>query len=280
MKDLTDGLNTRFNIALQSTSEKEFYQSLYHYFDYIHKTPELKSIYAESEDKYRNEHIKIWEKRPMIDEEADEAERQTMKLERFNLFALGCSIDVLIHTPIDDYRNTPESDGKQDPIAVMLMKGLKYTIGLKKWRTENLKVYARWFDGKRNQYEVELRRFHLMFLEELAKPRNTKIEVSFDRENSVLNIGDKKIKLKLKNDKPNAHYVLEYIFDNEEGLGTQSFYTDIIKAKFPNEKMEWRSIYRACKDINTKVGIQANIGDFLIVKSGKTGYTQVNSKYT
>ncbi len=83
----------------------------------------------------------------------------------------------------------------------------------------------------------------------------------------------------MKNDYPNAHYVLEYIFDNKEGLGAKSFYSEILENKFPKEKMDWRSVYRACLDINKKVSEQAKISNFLIIKTGISGYIQVNSEF-
>lgn len=34
MENLITGLNKRFGIALQKSTDKEFYLNLYHYFDY------------------------------------------------------------------------------------------------------------------------------------------------------------------------------------------------------------------------------------------------------
>jgi hypothetical protein len=42
---------------------------------------------------------------------------------------------------------------------------------------------------------------------------------------------------------------------------------------------DWRTIYRACKDIQEKVRKVTKIEDFLIIKTGVTGSVQVNSKY-
>lgn len=282
MTDLAESLNTRLNLAVQSTSDRDFYQCLYHYFDFIEKTPELKKIFEDSEKDYSEKHGKRWEKRPMTDDEAEEAESQTIKLERFNLYAVGCTIYVRIYLPIDDYKNTDAPDNKQDPVALLLVRGMDYTVKLKKWSEKTLKIYNKWFDGKRNLYESELKRFHVMLLDELAKPKprtTSKPEIIFDKENSILKIDDKEVHIKLKNDLPNSHYVLEYVFTNEDGLKEKSFYSDILESKFPAEKMDWRSIYRACNDINKKVSEQANINKFFIVKTGKTGYAQINSDY-
>lgn len=105
------------------------------------------------------------------------------------------------------------------------------------------------------------------------------LKVRFDKDASVLYIGEKKVLIKQKNDRPISHYVLEYIFDNEEGLTAQSFYSEILESKFSDEQKDWRSLYRACNDINSKVSKQALLTDFLIVKTGLSGYTQINPNY-
>lgn len=104
-------------------------------------------------------------------------------------------------------------------------------------------------------------------------------ELKFDKEASVLYLNDKKVLIQQKTDKPNAHYILEYIFENEEGLKANSFYSEILESKFPKEQKNWRSVYRACNDINKKVSEQALVSNFLIVKSGVSGYTQINPNY-
>lgn len=289
--DLKDSLNTRFNIAIQSSSELEFYQSIYSYFDYIHKTPELLAIFEESENDYTQKHRNFWRKHPMTDEEADEAAAQTTKLEGFNLFAIGATMYVRIYLPIDDYKKTEEPDSQQDPVAVILMRGVKYAESLnkfdnkspiKKWSKKSLEGYARWFNGRRGYYERELRKFHLMFLDELSKLKpqiGINFEVKFDTKESILTIEDKQVKIKLKNDKPVDHYILEYIFNNKEGLKTKSYYSDILEDKFSDEDKNERTLRRGCESINNKVSKQANISNFLIFESGKTGSVQINPVY-
>lgn len=171
MKELIDGLNNRLEIALKSKTEREFYQSLYHYYDFVYKTPALRKILDKSEKEYSHEFGNIWDDKDKkyTEEELVIKRAEVYKLERFNLFALGCGILMRIYLPIDDYRNTNAPDNKQDPVAVILMKGVDYAIKLKKWEKDELKSYNRWFEGERNMYEAELRQFHLMFLEELSK---------------------------------------------------------------------------------------------------------------
>ena len=52
MDSILTALNKRFDIVLQESTDKEFYLSLYHYFDYIETTQELKSIFDQSERDY------------------------------------------------------------------------------------------------------------------------------------------------------------------------------------------------------------------------------------
>ncbi|MEI7462811.1 MAG: hypothetical protein WCK03_00245 [Candidatus Taylorbacteria bacterium] len=103
--------------------------------------------------------------------------------------------------------------------------------------------------------------------------------VSFDCEKSILNIGDKSVHIQQKNDKPNSHYILEYIFENPDGLEAKSYYSEILESKFHNDHLTQRSMGRACEAINAKVSKQAGLANFLVIKTGKTGYVQINSEY-
>lgn len=285
MNNPTEALNTCFNIALQSRTNSDFYQSIYRYFDLIQKTPELKLILDESEEEHDEKlHNEIWKEKketyPMA--EANEKFRQMFKLNRFTLSTSSFDMYERIYLAIENYRNKSEPDKKQDSSAVILVHGIDYAVKLKAWGRKRIEKQHRSLENNRGVFESELRQFHAMFLVEMAKPRVqtvSKPKISFDTENSVLKIGDKKINIKLKNDKPISHYVLEYIFESKEGLTAQSFYSEIIEAKFLKENFEWRSIYRACNDINKKVSEQASISNFLIIKSGQSGYTQINHAY-
>ena len=282
MSDIPDNLNMRFNVVLQSATEREFYQNLYHYFDFIYKTPHLKSIFDESSHEYSKRHYELWKKRPMTDEEADLAEAETIKLERFNLFAVGAFIDGRIYLPIADYRETTEPDAEQDPAAVILLRGLEYATSLNRWNKDTLKLLDRWYNGKRSFYESKLRRFHIIFLDELEKTKfasKKKIEIAFDKEASVLTLDGKRVNIKLKNDKPIEHYILEFIFDNKEGLNAKSYYSEILENKFPEEGKTERSLRRACEALNKKVSEQAEISNFLLFETGKSGSVQINPEY-
>lgn len=139
-----------------------------------------------------------------------------------------------------------------------------------------LLLFGNSFFFRKSQYRKWLERVHNALLAELSKP-GQKTGLSFDRDKSILTIGDKAVRITLKNDKPNAHYVLEYLFDH--GVTERAHFSEIIEDKFLKERMDWRSVYRACQDIQEKVREQAQINDFLDTTTGKTGYTAINPLY-
>ncbi len=110
-----------------------------------------------------------------------------------------------------------------------------------------------------------------------------KIDISFDDVKGILCIGSNTIGIDKKSDVTNGHYVLRYIFTNSEGLTVQSFFSDIEDAYFHESLglMGWRKYYRACEDIQEKIrlGTGGKIQDFLIFKSGRSAYVQINPKY-
>jgi len=290
-------LNRRYNTTLETSSNKEFFLSVHKYCDYLEKNETLKKILIESYKEYTKLHQEVWDfgKECQTEEEADMKGNQTVKIETFNLFALYANIFVRVYERIEYYITTNNPDENQDPSVVILMRGLKYATNLKRWSKETLKSKYNWF-ANRDSYEKELRIFHSALLDELEllqsdKPevphqdeivpvvQNEKYKISFIMNRSLLKINDKEISITLKNDPPVAHYVLEYIFENEEGLQAQSFYSEIIESKFPNSNKNNKSIYDACKDINNKVSKQANLPDFLIIKSGKSAYVEINPDY-
>ncbi len=113
----------------------------------------------------------------------------------------------------------------------------------------------------------------------LGKTEDVPRGVSFDFEKSILKIGDRSVNIQQKNDKPNSHYILEYIFENPDGLEAKSYYSEILADKFRDNSQTQRSMWRACEAINAKVSKQAGISNFLLIKSGETGYVQINPEY-
>jgi hypothetical protein len=108
-------------------------------------------------------------------------------------------------------------------------------------------------------------------------------KLAFDSDRSVLSFDGREILISKKTDKANAHYVLKYIFENPDGLYAKSNYSEIHGALGDTEKQySWKLYYRACEDVQEKVrkGTPERIEDFLIFKSGITGWVQINPKYS
>jgi hypothetical protein len=101
----------------------------------------------------------------------------------------------------------------------------------------------------------------------------------FNVEKSILKVNGKEVKITLKNDRPNEHYILQYIFENPDGLGEKFYYSEIIESMFPMEKKDDKSMRRSCEALNTKVMKQAGLSNFLVIKTGKGGYTQIHPRY-
>jgi len=108
------------------------------------------------------------------------------------------------------------------------------------------------------------------------------IELSFDIESSELSFMGSKILISKKNDKTNSHYVLDYIFKNPDGIGAKSYYSDIYESVGDKAvPYSWRRYHRACSSIQEKIrkNTSEKIDDFLIIKTGESGWVQINNKY-
>lgn len=108
--------------------------------------------------------------------------------------------------------------------------------------------------------------------------KEEKIDFGFDSDKSILYFQEKEIEISLKNDKTNAHYVLEHIFKSEE-LDQQFPFSEIAEDTFKEENDNWRKYYRACEDINKKVYKSTKIDDFLEFSTGRTAWVKINKKY-
>lgn len=113
------------------------------------------------------------------------------------------------------------------------------------------------------------------------KPKRKLIshKLSFDIDKSILYFSGYNIMITLKNDKPNAHYILEHIFTAEDGLDQKYPYEEIAKYTFKDDYDKWRMYYRACEDIKQKVLNKTGINDFLEFSSGESGWVKINDKY-
>lgn len=104
------------------------------------------------------------------------------------------------------------------------------------------------------------------------------IDFGFDCDKSILYLQEKQIPISIKNDKTNAHYILEHIFKSED-LSQQFPFSEIAEDTFKENNDNWRKYYRACEDINKKVYKATKIDDFLEFSSGKTAWIKINKKY-
>ncbi len=286
MKDHVDNLELLYRGVLGSNSDPLFFQNIHRYIDYIKKTPELSEIIDKSEYEYHKNHSNTWKGPANNENQLDIKEEETHRIERFSLYASNyVTLEVRIYWPIEYYKNPPEDlIGKYDPVAFLILKGFEGAKRIGKWNDKYLKTYNKWFTPEQKKlYETNLRQFHIDFLLELKRikePIKESVEekgILFNKDTSVLKINGKEVKITLKNDKTNAHYVLEYIFD--KGITEKSDYTDILEDKFFNEEVDHMSMYRACNDIQEKVRKQAGIENFLEIKSGKSGWVRINPAY-
>lgn len=173
----TEILNLRYQAVLESPTDSLFYRNIHAYIDLIIKTPKLSAIVDESEEETREKHAKIWSTHTEDESELDDREERTYKLERFSLFASHyVTLLVKIYYPLEEYITTNELDRDQDPVALLMLKGLKNILakkwnktpnGMIKWDIKRLKNYNKQIEGKRAYYENKLRQFHIDFLTEI-----------------------------------------------------------------------------------------------------------------
>ena len=121
------------------------------------------------------------------------------------------------------------------------------------------------------------------YLDELTFLKNYKSDkIFFDKENSVLYIKGKKVKIKRKADLPLEHYILECLFDQEDKT-VEVYYKDIAEEKLRelnyDSLTDWKKYYSACERLQEKIREDAQITDFLIFTTNKTGNVKINSEY-
>lgn len=103
-------------------------------------------------------------------------------------------------------------------------------------------------------------------------------QISYDDKKFVLYIGEKAIKIKLKNEEPLDHYILKSL--SESDFKDEAFYSEIIYDFFGDDDKKYRSLYSACERLNNKIfKVDSNIKEFLEYSSGRKGSCRVNPKY-
>jgi len=184
-----DTLQIRYEAVLETESNVRFYQNIHKYIDIIMKNDELSSIINKSAEEYRVGHAQIWHPYTKVESEIKERSRQTYKLEMFNLYTADfTSIYVRIYIPIEDYIKSADPDSEQDPLALLMLFGIK-SHQVKFWTQnrrsmppsaamQSLKMYNKWYTKKeRKQYEQDFKNFHVDFLTAAANTsaKNTDI---------------------------------------------------------------------------------------------------------
>lgn len=109
----------------------------------------------------------------------------------------------------------------------------------------------------------------------------TRKEPWFDKDKSILYFQDKQIKIRLKNDKPLDHYILEAIFSKND-LNEQTDFVEIAEDIMKEEyNGKWERFRHACDKLNQKIfkATDNKISDFIDYTTGKTGWCKVNQKY-
>ncbi|MFA5109400.1 MAG: hypothetical protein WC458_02565 [Patescibacteria group bacterium] len=120
--------------------------------------------------------------------------------------------------------------------------------------------------------------------EELANAKETIKEPWFDKDKSILHFMGEEISIRLKGEKPNDHYILEAIFDQEDKI-EEIYFKDIAKNYLGMEEYDktkdWQILRRACDQLNAKVAKAVdNYKDkFILYATGQTGWCKINQKY-
>lgn len=108
--------------------------------------------------------------------------------------------------------------------------------------------------------------------------------LKFDKKKSELIVKGITIKIRLKNELPIDHYILEALFENEF-WPEEVYYKDIAIERLGytgyDNQNDWRKFYRACQHLNEKVkkATKNEILDFAIYTSGKKAGVKINDKY-
>ena len=204
---LTETLNKRFDVVVNSLTEKDFYLNCYYYFDYIYEHPELLKIYEDAYVTYTRKFGDIWadwndKRREYLDSgrtieppEITTQPEEVSRLEKFDMYCNACGLDVRVYQPIKHYKEC-EHELCGDYNGSLLLNGLDFTLKRYKKDYRNLNkqissTYKHWYEGQREHYQAELSRFHIEFIEEVGKlslvevPHTTEIKPFLN-----LNTGD------------------------------------------------------------------------------------------
>lgn len=300
---IIEELKARYELVISSTPDTLFYRNLHHYFDLIIKTPVLKERWDKEVRFLRDKQIELDEQTELTEEEYNDLLK---KQESFSFYHYGARIFFYVYDLIEEYKNSPDPDQFQEPSVLLMLKGpegfkaknwfrrlyeslpkinlyggLVFITEGRKFLTK--KQALRQLHLERIAYENRLKQFHMYFLGALYEMNGEALslvvpevqEIYFIEDKSTLSFLGTDIKLSLKADKTNAHYLMKLIMANPQD---RLHYSDIPEEIFyPKEK--WRQPYRAAQDIADKIFKATKANDFLIIKSGKTGYVEISPEY-
>jgi hypothetical protein len=186
-----DNLHRLYDIALNSGSDSEFYQNVYQYCDLVFTNPILAEILGKAGIEYGRKSGDIWDDKSKSSKTKEE---EMYRMERFSMAANFASLEMRIYYPIKDYKSSRGPEGEQDPLALLMVKGIK-NIKNSKYDKKTLQMYNRWFEGDRGMYERDLRLFHADMLSQLEKHASEPQEHSIPPDVSfTLETGDFRIR--------------------------------------------------------------------------------------
>jgi len=266
METLIHTLEIRYEAALKSSSDPTFYQNVHDYIDVVIKNPELAKIMDESENDYLIKHSNLWRPHANDEKELDRRSDETYRIERFSLYASHyCTLLVRIYWPIEYYKNPlDEFEGRLDPVAMLMIRGLERTKEMKLWSNDYLKSHYKWFDGQRKRYEDDLRQFHADFLTELYKTDSKTINKPAVVENPkpplVMNMrtGDFSFYKTTGNFSPvgQEFKVLRTLYEDKD---CQASFLSLLQSYMPNLEKENKAhkdaLYQVIRNVKEKLGI-------------------------
>ena len=114
-------------------------------------------------------------------------------------------------------------------------------------------------------------------LEDNLSNNNNAITFSFN--NCMLTINGKDISFGSIGKKQNGCYILEHLFSKKD-TKYSAYYWEIQEDNPIDEYNEdWRVLYRACVTMQTKIGKEVGIGDFILYEASPDGSVRINPKY-
>jgi hypothetical protein len=102
---------------------------------------------------------------------------------------------------------------------------------------------------------------------------NLKINLSFDEAKSILNIGDKIVKVRKMKDQ---YHLLRIIFEDKEELGKEWFFSEIAEKYDSEADLDDKKFYNAAYQVKQAIARDAGLRDILITT---TQSVRINPKY-